>query len=327
LFDGDTQTSRENLMIEATGLSKRYGKTLAVDNLSFTVKPGRVTGFLGPNGAGKSTTMRMILGLDRPTAGGVRIDGKRYRELHDPLRTVGALLDAKWVHPNRSARAHLRWLARSNKLPAKRVDEVLELVGLTDVANRRAGGFSLGMSQRLGIAASLLGDPEVLLFDEPVNGLDPEGILWIRRFMHRLADEGRTVFVSSHLLSEMALTAQELIVIGRGKLISQCSTDEFVAQATESTVLVRSPQLAKLRAALGQEGATLRDEGDSLVVSGMEIAVIGDLAAAKGITLHELSPQRGSLEEAFIQLTGDSVEYHAALGTEGVPTDLMPAGK
>jgi ABC-2 type transport system ATP-binding protein len=291
------------------------------------VKPGRVTGFLGPNGAGKSTTMRMILGLDRPTGGDVRIDGKRYRELHQPLKAVGALLDAKWVHPNRSARAHLRWLARSNKLSAKRVDEVLDLVGLTDVASRRAGGFSLGMSQRLGIAAALLGDPEVLLFDEPVNGLDPEGILWIRRFMHRLADEGRTVFVSSHLLSEMALTAQELVVIGRGRLIAQCSTDEFVAQATESTVLVRSPQLAKLRAALGQEGATLRDEGDSLVVSGMEIADIGDLAAAQGITLHELSPQRGSLEEAFIQLTGDSVEYHAALGTDVAATDLMPAGK
>jgi ABC-2 type transport system ATP-binding protein len=314
-------------MIEAVGLSKRYGKTLAVDNLSFTVKPGKVTGFLGPNGAGKSTTMRMILGLDAPTGGNVRIDGKRYRELHQPLRKVGALLDAKWVHPNRSARAHLRWLARSNKLPAKRVDEVLELVGLTDVANRRAGGFSLGMSQRLGIAAALLGDPEVLLFDEPVNGLDPEGILWIRRFMHRLADEGRTVFVSSHLLSEMALTAQELVVIGRGKLIAQCSTEDFVAQATESTVVVRSPQLAAMRSALGAKGATVRDEGESLVVSGMEIHDIGDLAAANGLTLHELSPQRGSLEEAFIQLTGDSVEYHAAVNTDAVPADLMPAGK
>ncbi len=316
-------------MIEAVGLSKRYGKTLAVDDLSFTVRSGRVTGFLGPNGAGKSTTMRMILGLDRPSAGGVRIDGKRYRELHNPLRTVGALLDAKWVHPNRSARAHLRWLAKSSKLPAKRVDEVLETVGLTDVANRRAGGFSLGMSQRLGIAAALLGDPQVLLFDEPVNGLDPEGILWIRRFMHRLADEGRTVFVSSHLLSEMALTAQELVVIGRGKLIAQCTTEEFVAQATENTVRVRSPQLALLRSALGQEGATVRDEGESLVVSDMDIAKIGDLAAAKGVALHELSTQRGSLEEAFIQLTGDSVEYHAAVDAEvpAQPVDLMPAGK
>jgi ABC-2 type transport system ATP-binding protein len=316
-------------MIEAVGLSKRYGRTVAVDDLSFTVQAGRVTGFLGPNGAGKSTTMRMILGLDAPSAGSVRIDGKRYRELHDPLRTVGALLDAKWVHPNRSARAHLRWLAKSNKLSPKRVDEVLETVGLTDVANRRAGGFSLGMSQRLGIAAALLGDPQVLLFDEPVNGLDPEGILWIRRFMHRLADEGRTVFVSSHLLSEMALTAQDLVVIGRGKLISQCSTEDFVAQATENAVRVRSPQLALLRSALGQEGAALRDEGESLVVSDMDIAKIGDLAAAKGVALHELSPMRGSLEEAFIQLTGDAVEYHAAMGTEVPvqPADLMPAGK
>ncbi|MGH3758670.1 ABC transporter ATP-binding protein [Actinophytocola sp.] len=318
-------------MIEAVGLSKRYGKTVAVDDLSFTVQAGRVTGFLGPNGAGKSTTMRMILGLDAPTAGGVRIDGMRYRELHDPLRTVGALLDAKWMHPNRTARAHLRWLARSNKLPVKRVDEVLDLVGLTNVANRRAGGFSLGMSQRLGIAAALLGDPQVLLFDEPVNGLDPEGILWIRRFMHRLADEGRTVFVSSHLLSEMALTAQELVVIGRGRLIAQCSTEEFVAQATENTVLVRSPQLAQLRSALGQKGATVRDEGECLVVTGMDSATIGELAAAEGAVLHELSPQRGSLEEAFIQLTGDSVEYHAAVGDDADPAataaDLMPAGK
>jgi len=318
-------------MIEAKGLSKRYGKTVAVDDLSFTVQAGRVTGFLGPNGAGKSTTMRMILGLDAPTAGSVRIDGKRYRELHQPLRTVGALLDAKWVHPNRSARAHLRWLAKSNKLSVKRVDEVLETVGLTSVAHRRAGGFSLGMSQRLGIAAALLGDPQVLLFDEPVNGLDPEGILWIRRFMHRLADEGRTVFVSSHLLSEMALTAQELVVIGRGKLIAQCSTEEFVAQATESTVVVRSPQLAVLRSALGQDGVTVRDEGESLVVSGMDCAAIGELAAAKGVVLHELSPQRGSLEEAFIQLTGDSVEYHAAVGDDAAAVqaaaDLMTAGK
>jgi ABC-2 type transport system ATP-binding protein len=316
-------------MIEAEGLSKRYGKTLAVDNLSFSVQSGRVTGFLGPNGAGKSTTMRMILGLDKPSGGNVRIDGKRYKELHNPLRTVGALLDAKWVHPNRSARAHLRWLAKSNRLSPKRVDEVLDLVGLTDVANRRAGGFSLGMSQRLGIAASLLGDPRVLLFDEPVNGLDPEGILWIRRFMHRLAEEGRTVFVSSHLLSEMALTAQELIVIGKGKLISQCSTEEFVAQATENTVLVRSPQLALLRSALGELGASIRDEGESLVVSGMDIAKIGELAAAKNVALHELSPQRGSLEEAFIQLTGDAVEYHAALGdaAPAQPADLMPLGK
>ncbi|HEV2779055.1 MAG TPA: ABC transporter ATP-binding protein [Actinophytocola sp.] len=320
-------------MIEAVGLTKRYGRTVAVDDLSFTVQAGRVTGFLGPNGAGKSTTMRMILGLDAPNAGSVRIDGKRYQDLHHPLRTVGALLDAKWVHPNRSARAHLRWLARSNDLPARRVDEVLELVGLTGVAGRRAGGFSLGMSQRLGIAAALLGDPQVLLFDEPVNGLDPEGILWIRRFMHRLADEGRTVFVSSHLLSEMALTAQELVVIGKGKLIAQSSTEEFVAKATENTVLVRSPQLAALRTALGRAGVSVRDEGAGLIVSGMDSAEIGELAAANGAVLHELSPQRGSLEEAFIQLTGDSVEYHAGLTDGSTPSsdghrpDLVTTGK
>ena len=313
-------------MIEAVGLTKRYGRTVAVDDLSFTVQAGRVTGFLGPNGAGKSTTMRMILGLDAPSGGQVRIDGKRYQDLHHPLRMVGALLDAKWVHPNRSARAHLRWLAKSNNLPAKRVDEVLDIVGLTAVAGRRAGGFSLGMSQRLGIAAALLGDPQVLLFDEPVNGLDPEGILWIRRFMHRLADEGRTVFVSSHLLSEMALTAQELVVIGKGRLISQSSTEDFVAHATESTVLVRSPQLARLRTVLGRDGVTLRDEGDGLVVSGMDSAEIGELAAANGAVLHELSPQRGSLEEAFIQLTGDSVEYHAG-SSNGHKPDLVTTGK
>ncbi|WP_436492943.1 ABC transporter ATP-binding protein [Actinokineospora sp. HUAS TT18] len=310
-------------MIEAVGLTKRYGKTLAVDNLSFSVPAGRVTGFLGPNGAGKSTTMRMILGLDAPTGGSALIDGKHYRDLHNPLRTVGALLDAKWVHPNRSARAHLQWMAKSNKISPKRVDEVLEIVGLTSVANKRAGGFSLGMSQRLGIAAALLGDPQVLLFDEPVNGLDPEGILWIRRFMHRLAEEGRTVFVSSHLLSEMALTAQELVVIGRGKLIAQTSTEDFVAQATENTVRVRSPHLAALRTALGRTGVALRDEGDSLIVSGMDSADIGELAASNGVVLHELSPQRGSLEEAFIQLTGDSVEYH----TDLTDNALVSAGK
>jgi ABC-2 type transport system ATP-binding protein len=218
-------------MIEAVGLTKRYGRTLAVDDLSFTVQSGRVTGFLGPNGAGKSTTMRMILGLDAPTAGQVRIDGKRYQDLHQPLRMVGALLDAKWVHPNRSARAHLRWLAKSNKLPVKRVDEVLDIVGLTGVAGRRAGGFSLGMSQRLGIAAALLGDPQVLLFDEPVNGLDPEGILWIRKFMHRLADEGRTVFVSSHLIGEIARTADHVLVIGRGRLLADTSVAELAARS------------------------------------------------------------------------------------------------
>ncbi|MFE2750959.1 ABC transporter ATP-binding protein [Actinosynnema sp. NPDC059335] len=301
-------------MIEATGLTKHYGRTVAVDDLSFTVRAGRVTGFLGPNGAGKSTTMRMVLGLDNPTRGRVTIDGRDYRSLRQPLRVVGALLDAKWVHPNRSARAHLQWLARSNRIPDKRVDEVLDLVGLTQVAKRRAGGFSLGMSQRLGIAGALLGDPKVLMFDEPVNGLDPEGILWIRQFMHRLADEGRTVFVSSHLLSEMAQTAQDLIVIGRGRLIAQTSTEQFIKDATEDTVRVRSPHLDRLRELLaGRARVTEAAAPDgALVVHGVEPAFIGELAASNGITLHELSPQLGSLEEAFMQLTKESVEYHAA---------------
>ncbi|MEU7478553.1 ATP-binding cassette domain-containing protein [Lentzea sp. NPDC042327] len=302
-------------MIEAIGLTKRYGRTVAVDDLSFTVHPGRVTGFLGPNGAGKSTTMRMILGLDRPTAGRVLIDGKPYAELNRPLRTVGALLDAKWVHPNRSARAHLRWLAKSNGLPDGRVDAVLDAVGLTQVAGKKAGGFSLGMSQRLGIAGALLGDPGVLLFDEPVNGLDPEGILWIRTFMQNLAAEGRTVLVSSHLLSEMALTASELVVIGRGKLITQSTTQEFIDRSTGNSVLVRSPQLSKLGPLLVDKGFTVRDGADgALSVSGATSDQIGDIAAANGVVLHELSPQRGSLEEAFMQLTGDAVEYHAEIG-------------
>ena len=302
-------------MIEAIGLTKRYGRTVAVDDLSFTVHPGRVTGFLGPNGAGKSTTMRMILGLDRPTAGRVLIDGKPYAELKRPLQTVGALLDAKWVHPNRSARAHLRWLAKSNGLPNNRVDAVLEAVGLTQVAGKNAGGFSLGMSQRLGIAAALLGDPKVLLFDEPVNGLDPEGILWIRTFMQNLAAEGRTVLVSSHLLSEMALTASDLVVIGRGKLITQSTTQQFIDRAAGNTVLVRSPQLSQLGPLLVDKGFTVRDNADgALSVSGATSDQIGDIAANNGVVLHELSPQRGSLEEAFMQLTGDAVEYHAEIG-------------
>ncbi|MDU0293198.1 ABC transporter ATP-binding protein [Saccharothrix longispora] len=301
-------------MIEAVGLTKRYGKTVAVDDLSFAVEPGRVTGFLGPNGAGKSTTMRMILGLDRPSAGKVLIGGKPYQQLDRPLRTVGALLDAKWVHPNRSARAHLQWLAKSNGLPDRRVDEVLDLVGLTKVAKRRAGSYSLGMSQRLGIAGALLGDPKVLLFDEPVNGLDPEGILWIRQFMQGLAAEGRTVLVSSHLLSEMAVTAQDLVVIGRGRLISQSTTTEFIERSTENTVRVRSPHADKLGAMLVDKGFTVREDADaSLTVSGASSDQIGDIAAASGVVLHELSPQHGSLEQAFMQLTGDSVEYHAEI--------------
>src|SRR3954469_4278374 len=241
-------------MIEARGLSKRFGATLAVDDLSFEVRPGTVTGFLGPNGAGKSTTMRMALGLDRPSGGEIRIGGRRYAELKDPLRTVGALLDAKWVHPNRSARSHLRWLAASNRLPAGRVDEVLEMVGLTGVAGKRGGTFSLGMSQRLGIAGALLGDPQVLLFDEPVNGLDPEGIMWIRQFMQTLAGRGRTVFVSSHLMSEMSQTAQHLIVVGRGRLLADMSTADFIAGNSRAHTRVRSPQNEQLAAALTARG-------------------------------------------------------------------------
>jgi ABC-2 type transport system ATP-binding protein len=304
-------------MIEAEGLTKRYGATVAVDNLSFEVKPGKVTGFLGPNGAGKSTTMRMILGLDTPTSGDVRIDGQHYRDLHKPLTKIGALLDAKWVHPNRSARAHLAWMAASNKLPKSSVDKALEMVGLTSVAHKRAGAYSLGMSQRLGIAGALLGDPEVLLFDEPVNGLDPEGIVWIRTFMQKLATEGRTVLVSSHLLSEMALTAEELIVIGRGKLIAQSSTRDFVDRASGTTVKVRTPQLDQLQSILQQQQLTTRfedveDQGKALLVEGdVTTDQVGELAAAHSIVLHELTLQRGSLEQAFMQMTGDSVQYHA----------------
>jgi len=313
-------------MIEAQGLTKRYGRTVAVNDLSFTVQPGRVTGFLGPNGAGKSTTMRMILGLDNPSAGTVRINGRRYTELRQPLRQVGALLDARWAHPNRSARSHLRWIAVSNRIPVSRVDEVLEIVGLTSVAGKRAGGFSLGMSQRLGIATALLGDPAVLLFDEPVNGLDPEGILWIRQFMQRLATEGRTVFVSSHLLSEMALTAQDLVVIGRGRLIAQTSTRAFIDNASESSVRVRGPEMDRLHGVLAGQGLAVRDvpEGDdgpaALLVANSTTEQIGELVGRVGLVLHELSPQRGSLEQAFIQLTGGDVEYHSGgLGGLGGP--------
>jgi ABC-2 type transport system ATP-binding protein len=303
-------------MIELRGLTKHFGQTVAVQDLSFTVRPGQVTGFLGPNGAGKSTTMRMILGLDKPTAGTALINGKPYHELDHPLRAVGALLDAKWVHPNRSARAHLQWMAASNDIPVSRVDEVLRLVGLSEVAGKSAGGFSLGMSQRLGLAGALLGDPQVLLFDEPVNGLDPEGILWIRRFMQRLAAEGRTVLVSSHLLSEMAQTAEHLVVIGKGQLISDTTTQEFIERASESSVRVRSPQLDQLRSVLTSNGMTVREDGEgkdgpALVVAGVTSDDVGKLAAANDITLFELASQRASLEEAFMRMTGGAVQYHA----------------
>ncbi|MEU3625764.1 ABC transporter [Amycolatopsis coloradensis] len=298
-------------MIEATELTKRYGEKTAVEDLSFTAETGRVTGFLGPNGAGKSTTMRMILGLDNPTSGSVTIDGKAYRELHDPLRTVGAMLDATWRHPGRSAREHLRWVAATNGLPDNRVDEVLRLVGLESVARKRAGQFSLGMSQRLGIATALLGDPRVLLFDEPVNGLDPEGIVWIRQLMHALAAEGRSVFVSSHLLPEMAQTAQDLVVIGRGKLIYQGTMEDFVGRAKSLGVRVRSPHLPELRTALTEKGTEFREEDGALIVSEMDSDDIGELAFAAGATLHELKPLTGSLENAYMQLTAEAVEYGA----------------
>jgi ABC-2 type transport system ATP-binding protein len=318
-------------MIEAIGLTKHYGSTVAVDNLSFTVRPGSVTGFLGPNGAGKSTTMRMILGLDNPTSGQALINGHPYAQLAKPLTQVGALLDANWIHPNRTARSHLRFMASSNRIPGKRVDEVLDIVGLSSVAKKAAGKFSLGMKQRLGLAVALLGDPAVLLFDEPVNGLDPEGIFWIRNFMRNLAVQGRTVLVSSHLLSEMALTADHLIVIGRGRLIAESSTADFIARSTRASVRVRSPQLADLRSALGNAGLAFTDVAGGIEVAGAPIEQIGDIAGRAAVTLHELSAQTGSLEEAFIQLTGDSVEYgtsHAspanAQATPPVPVPQLP---
>lgn len=298
-------------MIELTGLTKDFGRTRAVDDLTCTIEPGVVTGFLGPNGAGKSTTMRMILGLDHPTSGTATIDGRSYRELADPLRTVGAVLDARQVHPNRSARAHLRWIAASNRIPAGRVDEVLEAVGLTAVVGKKAGALSLGMSQRLGIAAALLGDPPVLIFDEPVNGLDPEGIRWVRTLIRTLAGEGRTVFVSSHLLAEMANTADRLIVIGRGRLIAATSVSDFVSRSGARTVRVRSPRADRLHELLTGRGADVAATGSTLLVHGLGIEDVGELAAANGVTLHELSAQQASLEDAYLQLTDDAVEYRA----------------
>jgi ABC-2 type transport system ATP-binding protein len=301
-------------MIEAQALTKRYGEKLAVDELSFEVRPGVVTGFLGPNGSGKSTTMRMIMGLDTPSGGEVTVNGRHYHDLPWPLHEVGALLEAKAIHPGRSARAHLRMLAETNHLADSRVDEVLEIVGLTSVAGQRAGKFSLGMGQRLGIAAALLGDPEVLLFDEPVNGLDPDGIRWVRNLLKGLAREGRTVFVSSHLMSEMALTADEVVIIGRGRLIAQVPVDQLINQSSQRFVRVRSPEIDKLRGALETSGAsTVTEEDGSLSVRGADEVAIGELAAKIPVVLHELSPQSASLEEAFMELTEESVEYHGAM--------------
>jgi ABC-2 type transport system ATP-binding protein len=306
-------------VIEADGLSKRFGATLAVDRLSFTIRPGMVTGFLGPNGAGKTTAMRLILGLDHPSAGAVTINGRPYAQLASPMREVGALLEARAVHGGRSARNHLRCLAQTNGIPERRADEVLGLVGLSGVARKRSRGFSLGMSQRLGIAAALLGDPGIVMFDEPVNGLDPEGILWIRTLMRSLAAEGRTVFVSSHLMSEMENTADHLIVIGRGRLIADCSMAEFIARGTGQAVLARTPEPDALaRAVTAAGGAATQVSGGDLEVRGLAEARIGELALAAGIPLHHLAPARASLEEAFMELTADSVEYQAGVpaGTE-----------
>ena len=309
-------------MIEVRGLTKRYGEKVAVNDLTFGVEPGRVTGFLGPNGAGKTTTMRLILGLDYPDAGTVSVDGQRYSGLANPMREVGALLDAKAVHGGRSAYNHLLCLAQTTNLPRKRVDEVLDLVGLSEVARKRSKGFSLGMSQRLGIAATMLGDPKVLMFDEPVNGLDPEGILWIRNLMKALAAEGRTVFVSSHLMSEMENTAEHLIVIGRGKLIADCTMNEFIAQSSGAAARVRTPSPDQLALALAAKGGEAAADGDgTLLVRGLTTEAIGDIAFEQGIRVHELSMLRASLEEAFMELTADSVEFHA-----GVPDATASIG-
>jgi ABC-2 type transport system ATP-binding protein len=298
-------------MIELTGLSKSFGRTRAVDNLTCSIESGVVTGFLGPNGAGKSTTMRMIVGLDRPSAGTATINGQKYHDLTHPLRTVGALLEARQVHPNRTARSHLRWIAASNRLPVRRVAEVLEMVGLTDVAGKRAGTFSLGMAQRLGIAAALLGDPQVLLFDEPANGLDPEGIRWIRTLMRSLAGQGRTVFVSSHLLAEMANTADRLVVIGRGRLIAATTMTDFLTRSGVDSVRVRTPHVVRMHELLTAARVSVHRDGDLLLVRGASTERVGDLAAQHGITLYELVAQQASLEEAYMNLTEDVVDYRA----------------
>ena len=309
-----------SVTIEARGLRKRYGRTLAVDGLSFTVEPGRVTGFVGPNGAGKSTTLRLILGLDRPDEGSARIGGRFYRELDRPLCHVGALLDPAALHPRRRARAHLLWLARSNGLASRRVDEVLEQVGLTQAARKRTGGYSLGMRARLGIAAALLGDPPVVLLDEPVNGLDPDGIAWIRGLLPSLAADGRTVFVSSHLMGELEGTADHLIVIGRGRLLADASVDELRGRASTGRVSLRTDRRPEVMALLTGEGATVSAMGgDQLTVDGLAADRVAALLTAAGLAFSEISSHRASLEEAFMELTRGSVEY-------GVPVETPEGG-
>lgn len=297
-------------MITAEGLTKRFGDKTAVDDVSFTVQPGSVTGFLGPNGAGKSTTMRMIVGLDRPTSGRAAVAGREYRKLRAPLTEVGVLLDAKAVHTGRTARNHLRVMAATHGISASRVDEVIDLAGIGSVARKRAGKFSLGMGQRLGIASALLGDPHTLILDEPVNGLDPEGVRWVRQFVRHAASEGRTVLLSSHLMSEMAQTADHVIVMGRGKVLADAPLAELVRAWTTNTVRVRTPRAADLVAAVGgPDVEVVSSAPDLLDIVGLPAARIGDLAAARGIPLHELTPTTGSLEDAYLALTGDSVEY------------------
>lgn len=299
-------------MIEAQSLTKRYGRTTAVDDITFTVRPGTVTGFLGPNGAGKSTTMRMIVGLDRPSGGHVTVAGTPYGTKRAPLTEVGALLDAKAVHPSRTARQHLRTLAATHGIGAKRVNEVIELTGLASVANKRVKGFSLGMGQRLGIAAALLGDPHTLILDEPVNGLDPEGVLWVRGLVQHLAREGRTVFLSSHLMSEMAVTADHLLVIGRGRIVADGPVQDVVGRATRTTVRVRSPHATELAALLAGPDVTIDSlEPGLLDIHGPNAAAVGEIAAAARLVLHELTPVTGSLEDAYMSLTSDLVEYRS----------------
>ena len=299
-------------MIEVDDVSKRHRDRWAVRELSFTVRPGRVTGFLGPNGSGKSSTLRMAVGLDAPTTGRVLVHGRRYAELPRPLTRVGALLDARSVHPGRTARAHLQALAATHVFPRRRVEEVLELVGLTEVAHRRTGGFSLGMGQRLGIAAALLGDPDVVLLDEPVNGLDPDGVRWLRTLLRRLADEGRTVLVSSHLLGEMAGTADHVVVLGRGRLLADAPLADLLASVSRPAVRVRSPEARRLRELLSGPGVVLSaPAGDVLRVEGVPAERVGELARAHGVPVHELVPEQPSLEEAFAALTQDAVEFDA----------------
>jgi len=301
-------------VIEVEHLSKRYGEKLAVDDVTFTVRPGIVTGFLGPNGAGKSTTMRMMVGLDAPTAGSAKVNGHDYRTLEAPLHEVGALLEARAIHPGRSAHHHLLALAQTHGMARGRVDEVLELVGLSDVARQRVGSFSLGMTQRLGVASALLGDPATVILDEPVNGLDPQAVRWIRTLLKGLAAEGRTVFVSSHLMSETALTADHVVVVGRGRLVADMSVADIVAQASQNVpVLIRTPDAAALRDALAADGVAVASRGPGLLEArGVPSARIGELAARAGMVLYELTPQRASLEDAFMRLTGELVDFRAA---------------